>query len=163
MTVGPARGDAGVLAGGVLAGGALAGERAGWAAFEAAGELTDAGLASGAGNTPEPDTTSAAGEAPAGGATGADAGAPAGSCAAAGPPKPRTAAAKPATTLDQLNAVALALSSALIDRHKDDVVEPCADTLARARLFADPRAQGVLYAMVTSAPRTNVRLRFEDF
>jgi hypothetical protein len=37
------------------------------------------------------------------------------------------------------------------------------DLMARARLFQDERAPGVLYAMVTNAPRTNVRLRFEDF
>lgn len=66
-------------------------------------------------------------------------------------------------TLDQMNAVALALSSALIDRHKSDVIEPGADFSPRVRLFQDVRAPGVLYAMVTNAPRTNVRLRFEDF
>jgi len=65
-------------------------------------------------------------------------------------------------TLDQLNAVALALSSALIDRHRNDDVSAAADN-ARARVFADPRAPGVLYAMVSATPRTNVRLRVEDF
>ena len=65
-------------------------------------------------------------------------------------------------TLDQLNAVALALSSALIDRHRNDDVVSAVDS-ARARLFTDPRAPGVLYAMISAAPRTNVRLRVEDF
>ena len=65
-------------------------------------------------------------------------------------------------TLDQLNAVALALSSALIDRHRNDDVGSVADS-GRARLFTDFRAPGVLYAMVSTAPRTNVRLRVEDF
>jgi len=65
-------------------------------------------------------------------------------------------------TLDQLNAVALALSSALIDRHLTDEASFDDSILTRARLSAGP-TPGVLYAMVTSAPRTNVRLRFEDF
>jgi hypothetical protein len=65
-------------------------------------------------------------------------------------------------TLDQLNAVALALSSALIDRHRNDEVISATDNV-RARLLADPRGPAVLYAMVSATPRTNVRLRVEDF
>lgn len=66
------------------------------------------------------------------------------------------------STLDQLNAVALALSSALIDRHRNDDVSSVTDS-ARARLLAEGRVPGVLYAMVSALPRTNVRLRVEDF
>jgi hypothetical protein len=70
-------------------------------------------------------------------------------------------------TLDQLNAVALALSSALIDRHRNDDTAQGTEALARTRWLSDPNAPGVLYAMVSGAtsvaPRTNVRLRFEDF
>lgn len=68
-------------------------------------------------------------------------------------------------TQDQVDAVVLALSSALIDRHRDTATLS-REGMARARMFDDQRATRAIYAMLgrgTLAPRTNVYLRFEDF
>jgi hypothetical protein len=68
-------------------------------------------------------------------------------------------------TQDQVDAVVLALSSALIDRHKASAAVT-REVMARARMFDDQRATRAIYAMLgrgTLAPRTNVYLRFEDF
>jgi hypothetical protein len=69
-------------------------------------------------------------------------------------------------TQDQVDAVVLALSSALIERHRSAPATISREVLARARLFDDQRASRAIYAMIgrgTFAPRTNVYLRFEDF
>jgi hypothetical protein len=74
-------------------------------------------------------------------------------------------AAGPATA-DQLFAVVLALSSALIDRHRHDGATIAHEVSARARMFEDQSATRAIYAMLGRerlAPRTNVYLRFEDF
>jgi hypothetical protein len=79
------------------------------------------------------------------------------------------AAAVPATA-DQLSAVVLALSSALIERHRNDVPQRESagdDVRRRARLFDERRGSRAVYAMISYldplVPRTNVRLNFEDF
>ena len=70
--------------------------------------------------------------------------------------------------VDQWTAVVHALSSALLERHKDDVrVEVTAnDAFAAAGLDA-VRASSAIYAMLGRwsrlTPRTNIELRFEDF
>lgn len=69
-------------------------------------------------------------------------------------------------TQDQVDAVVLALSSALIERHRTTTPAISRDVMARARLFEDQKASRAIYAMLgrgTFAPRTNVYLRFEDF
>jgi hypothetical protein len=69
------------------------------------------------------------------------------------------------STQDQVDAVVLALSSALIERHRTIATIP-REVMARARMFDDQRATRAIYAMLgrgTLAPRTNVYLRFEDF
>jgi hypothetical protein len=69
-------------------------------------------------------------------------------------------------TQDQVDAVLLALSSALIERHRPQVSAVSREVLARARMFEDQRATRAVYAMLGRgllAPRTNVYLRFEDF
>jgi hypothetical protein len=74
-------------------------------------------------------------------------------------------AAGPATQ-DQVDAVVLALSSALIERHKHDGSPVTREVLARARMFEEQRATRAIYAMLGRGrlvPRTNVYLRFEDF
>ncbi|HET8936952.1 MAG TPA: hypothetical protein VFN67_26095 [Polyangiales bacterium] len=68
-------------------------------------------------------------------------------------------------TQDQVDAVVLALSSALIERHRATATIS-REIMARARMFDDQRATRAIYAMLgrgTLAPRTNVYLRFEDF
>jgi hypothetical protein len=69
-------------------------------------------------------------------------------------------------TQDQVDAVVLALSSALIDRHRSTTPAISREVMARARMFEDQRASRAIFAMLgrgTFAPRTNVYLRFEDF
>jgi hypothetical protein len=69
-------------------------------------------------------------------------------------------------TQDQVDAVVLALSSALIDRHRSTTPAISREVMARARMFEDQRASRAIYAMLgrgSFAPRTNVYLRFEDF
>lgn len=75
-------------------------------------------------------------------------------------------AVSPATA-DQLQAVVVALSSALIERHRNEASPIGREVLARTRLFEDPRASRAIYAMLGQAgrlwPRTHVLLRYEDF
>jgi hypothetical protein len=69
-------------------------------------------------------------------------------------------------TQDQVDAVVLALSSALIERHRTTTPAVSREVMARARMFEDQKASRAIYAMLgrgTFAPRTNVYLRFEDF
>jgi hypothetical protein len=69
-------------------------------------------------------------------------------------------------TQDQVDAVVLALSSALIERHRTTTPAISREIMARARMFEDQKASRAIYAMLgrgTFAPRTNVYLRFEDF
>jgi hypothetical protein len=77
-------------------------------------------------------------------------------------------------TAEQLSAVVLALSSALIERHRQDTSGAPAmrmtmgsDARGRARLFDDVPGSQAIYAMIgytgPLSPRTNVQLRFEDF
>ena len=69
-------------------------------------------------------------------------------------------------TQDQVDAVVLALSSALIERHRTTTPAISREVLARARMVEDQKATRAFYAMLgrgTFAPRTNVYLRFEDF
>lgn len=69
-------------------------------------------------------------------------------------------------TQDQVDAVVLALSSALIERHRATTPLVSREVMARARMFEDQKASRAIYAMLgrgTFAPRTNVYLRFEDF
>jgi hypothetical protein len=69
-------------------------------------------------------------------------------------------------TQDQVDAVVLALSSALIERHRTTTPAISREVMARARMFEDQKASRAIYAMLgrgTYAPRTNVYLRFEDF
>lgn len=69
-------------------------------------------------------------------------------------------------TQDQVDAVVLALSSALIERHRTAAPALSREVMARARMFDDQKASHAIYAMLgrgTFAPRTNVYLRFEDF
>jgi|GEM_PF-4108994 len=69
-------------------------------------------------------------------------------------------------TQDQVDAVVLALSSALIERHRTTTPAISREVMARARMFEDQKASRAIYAMLgrgTFAPRTNVYLRFEDF
>lgn len=69
-------------------------------------------------------------------------------------------------TQDQVDAVVLALSSALIERHRSSTPAISREVMARARMFEDQRASRAIYAMLgrgSFAPRTNVYLRFEDF
>jgi hypothetical protein len=80
--------------------------------------------------------------------------------------KPDALSAAGPGTADQLQAVVLALSSALIERHRHDPVAISREVLARARMFDDQSATRAIYAMLGRerlAPRTNVYLRFEDF
>jgi hypothetical protein len=65
-----------------------------------------------------------------------------------------------------VQAVVLALSSALIERHRNDALSISREILARARMFEDQSATRAIYAMLGRerlSPRTNVYLRFEDF
>lgn len=70
-------------------------------------------------------------------------------------------------TAEQLHAVVVALSSALIERHVQDTATWARDLLARAPMFEDPRASHLLYAVPGRVghlmSRSNVRLRYEDF
>jgi len=69
-------------------------------------------------------------------------------------------------TQDQVDAVVLALSSALIERHRATTPAISREVMARARMFEDQKASRAIYAMLgrgSFAPRTNVYLRFEDF
>jgi hypothetical protein len=67
-------------------------------------------------------------------------------------------------TADQLAAMALALSSALLERHRNDAV---AGPDSKGRWLESSRESRAIYAMLGHlgrlAPRTNVQLRFEDF
>jgi hypothetical protein len=72
------------------------------------------------------------------------------------------------TTADQLTAVMYALSSALLERHKNDarLEVTASDALAADGLDA-VHASRAIYAMLGRwsrlTPRTNIELRFEDF
>lgn len=78
-----------------------------------------------------------------------------------------TLAAPAPDTAEQLSAVTLALSSALLERHRNDTPSVAAEIRNRARIFDDPRTSQAFYAMLGHVgpltPRTNVHLRFEDF
>jgi hypothetical protein len=70
-------------------------------------------------------------------------------------------------TAEQQHAVLVALSSALIERHRFASAPMAREILARTRLFDDARTPGAVYAMLGQGgrlhPRTNVFLRYEDF
>lgn len=75
-------------------------------------------------------------------------------------------AATPARVED-MPAVVLALSSALLERHRTDLRRELKDTDARAQWLDAAHASRAFYAMLGRmsrlSPRTNVELRFEDF
>ena len=60
---------------------------------------------------------------------------------------------------DQLDAVVLALASALLERHRGEWV----DTRPVARIMGDDALYAVLGHFIRPNSRTNVALRFEDF
>lgn len=82
-----------------------------------------------------------------------------------------SAIAPPAATAEQMAAVTLALSTAMVERHTRDVppvMGPLnAEIRSRAGMFDVSRDSQAIYAMLGRlsrlSPRTNVQLRFEDF
>jgi hypothetical protein len=70
-------------------------------------------------------------------------------------------------TAEQLHAVLVALSSALMERHRVATGPMGREVLARTRHFEEQRAPAHAYAMLTAGgrlhPRTNVLLRYEEF
>jgi hypothetical protein len=68
---------------------------------------------------------------------------------------------------DQFNAIALALASALLDKHRAELTAHALDPDSAARVADAGRSSRAFYALLDRvgrlAPRTNVELHLEDF
>jgi hypothetical protein len=68
---------------------------------------------------------------------------------------------------DQMDAVVLALASALLDRHRTDLLESSRRVATNTGALELTRTTDALYAVLGRfgrlSPRSNVALRFEDF